>query len=241
MLGITTGQRPSELNADFHGSGFMQVLLSNQYDVNIPQNLPKKKAKNMSTVNIILLGPAGAGKSSQVEQVHHHKNCDPISLGGIIRAASFLNSPMGKRLKPLLNEGQLIDDETANTIVFAHILEMPKERGFILDGYPRNSAQAKELKKFLDLNNITLSAIIELDVPDEIASERIHIHAQLVKKGVAHFTDETDLAIDNRLKSYRDEIAGVRSELKGYAKYAVIDGSQSIKAVTLKILEQIED
>ena len=195
----------------------------------------------MSTANIILLGPAGAGKSSQVAQIHLHKKCDPISLGGILRAARFLNSPMGKRLKPQLDAGLLIDDETANTIVFAHILEMPKDCGFVLDGYPRNKAQAQELKKFLDLNDIQISAIIELDLPDEIASERIHIHAEMVKKGVAHFTDETDVAIDNRLKSYRDEIDGVRDELRGYAKYPLIDASQSINAVTLKILEQIED
>ena len=194
----------------------------------------------MDQSNIILLGPAGAGKSSQVAQIHRHMNCDPITLGSLLRAARFLNSPMGKRLKPLLDSGQLIDDETANAIVFSHIVELTEGRGFILDGYPRNVAQAKELKKFLHANNIQISAIIELEVPDEIASERIHVHAQLVKKGIAHFTDETDHAIDNRLKSYRDEIEGVRNELKGVAKYVVIDARQSINSVTLKILEQIE-
>ena len=85
--------------------------------------------------NVILLGPAGAGKSSQVAQIHLSKNCDPITLGSILRAARFLHSPLGKRLKPLLDAGHLIDDETANTIVFAHILEVPAGRGFILDGY----------------------------------------------------------------------------------------------------------
>jgi adenylate kinase len=189
--------------------------------------------------NVILLGPAGAGKSSQVAQIHLSKNCDPITLGSILRAARFLHSPLGKRLKPLLDAGHLIDDETANTIVFAHILEVPAGRGFILDGYPRNAAQAKELKKFLHLNTIRISAIIELDVSDEIASERIHIHSQLVKKGISHFTDETDIAIDNRIKSYREEIDGVRAELKGLAEYVVIDAGKSINAVTLEILEHI--
>ena len=189
--------------------------------------------------NIILLGPAGAGKSSQVAQIHLSKNCDPITLGSILRAARFLDSPLGKRLKPLLDAGHLIDDETANTIVFAHMLEVPAGQGFILDGYPRNAAQAKELKKFLNLNKITISAIVELDVSDEIASERIHIHSQLVKKGISHFTDETDVAIDNRIKSYREEIDGVRAELKGLAKYVVIDAGKSINAVTLEILEHV--
>ena len=190
----------------------------------------------MNPSNIILLGPAGAGKSSQVAQIHLSKNCDPITLGSILRAARFLHSPLGKRLKPLLDAGHLIDDETANTIVFAHILEVPAGRGFILDGYPRNATQAKELKKFLHLNKITISAIVELDVSDEIASERIHIHSQLVKKGISHFTDETDVAIDNRIKSYREEIDGVRAELKGLAEYVVIDANKSINAVTLEIL-----
>ena len=189
--------------------------------------------------NIILLGPAGAGKSSQVAQIHLSKNCDPITLGSILRAARFLDSPLGKRLKPLLDAGHLIDDETANTIVFAHMLEVPAGQGFILDGYPRNAAQAKELKKFLNLNKITISAIVELDVSDEIASERIHIHSQLVKKGISHFTDETDVAIDNRIKSYREEIDGVRAELKGLAEYVVIDAGKSINAVTLEILEHV--
>ena len=189
--------------------------------------------------NVILLGPAGAGKSSQVAQIHLSKNCDPITLGSILRAARFLHSPLGKRLKPLLDAGHLIDDETANTIVFAHILEVPAGRGFILDGYPRNATQAKELKKFLHLNKITITAIIELDVSDEMASERIHIHSQLVKKGISHFTDETDVAIDNRIKSYREEIDGVRAELKGLAEYVVIDANKSINAVTLEILEHV--
>ena len=193
----------------------------------------------MEPSNIILLGPAGAGKSSQVAQIHLSKNCDPITLGSILRAARFLDSPLGKRLKPLLDAGHLIDDETANTIVFAHMLEVPAGRGFILDGYPRNATQAKELKKFLHLNKITISAIVELDVSDEIASERIHIHSQLVKKGISHFTDETDVAIDNRIKSYREEIDGVRAELKGLAEYVVIDAGKSINAVTLEILEHV--
>ena len=193
----------------------------------------------MEPSNIILLGPAGAGKSSQVAQIHLSKNCDPITLGSILRAARFLDSPLGKRLKPLLDAGHLIDDETANTIVFAHMLEVPAGRGFILDGYPRNATQAKELKKFLHLNKITISAIVELDVSDEIASERIQIHSQLVKKGISHFTDETDVAIDNRIKSYREEIEGVRAELKGLAEYVVIDAGKSINAVTLEILEHV--
>jgi adenylate kinase len=193
----------------------------------------------MNPPNIILLGPAGAGKSSQVAQIHLSKNCDPITLGSILRAARFLHSPLGKRLKPLLDAGHLIDDETANTIVFAHMLEVPAGRGFILDGYPRNATQAKELKNFLHLNKITISAIVELDVSDEIASERIHIHSQLVKKGISHFTDETDVAIDNRIKSYREEIDGVRAELKGLAEYVVIDAGKSINAVTLEILEHV--
>ena len=193
----------------------------------------------MEPSNIILLGPAGAGKSSQVAQIHLSNNCDPITLGSILRAARFLDSPLGKRLKPLLDAGHLIDDETANTIVFAHMLEVPAGRGFILDGYPRNAAQAKELKIFLNLNKITISAIVELDVSDEIASERIHIHSQLVKKGISHFTDETDVAIDNRIKSYREEIDGVRAELKGLAEYVVIDAGKSINAVTLEILEHV--
>ena len=193
----------------------------------------------MTPSNIILLGPAGAGKSSQVAQIQLSRNCDPITLGSILRAARFLRSPLGKRLKPLLDTGHLIDDETANTIVFSHMLEVPAGRGFILDGYPRNAAQAKELKKFLHLNTITISAIIELDVSDEIALERIHIHSQLLKKGTSHFTDDTDLAIDNGIKSYREEIASVRAELKGLADYVVIDAGKSINAVTLEILAHV--
>ena len=188
---------------------------------------------------MILLGPAGAGKSSQVTQIVAYRHCEHISLGNILRAAGFLQTPMGKRIKAALDAGELIDDETANTIVFSHILELPQSQGFVLDGYPRNAAQARELKKFLALNKINVDLIIELDVPDAIASERIHLHAQLARKGLSHFTDETDLAIDNRLHSYRDEIDGVRAEIKDLANYVVIDASSSINAVTLKILEQI--
>ena len=194
----------------------------------------------MTPKNIILLGPAGAGKSSQMAQIHLYTNCECISLGNILRAAGFLKTPLGKRVQRTIEAGQLIDDETANAIVFTHILELPKGRGFVLDGYPRNVDQAKEMIKFLALNKISLHAIIELDLPDEVASERIHVHAQLSQKGALQDVDETDLAIDNRLKTYRDEIDGIRGEIKSLSKYVVIDANQPLNAVTLEVLKVVE-
>ena len=164
--------------------------------------------------NIILLGPAGSGKSSQTDQLVSSYKYHSIALGSILRKPEFQRTPLGMRTKRFIDAGLLIDDFTANTIIFSQIQATPAGNPFVLDGYPRNASQAIKFKSFLITNKIQIRIIIELRLPDQIASRRIHEHANshsnaiLIQPGAEIgnprtdlvFLDETDSAIKNRIR-----------------------------------------
>jgi adenylate kinase len=204
--------------------------------------------------NIILLGPAGAGKSTQVDQLVTHQNYHPISLGQFLRSEQFLRSPMGVRVTRLLNTGLLIDDFTANTTLFSIIQQSPKDKPFVIEGFPRNAQQAEKLKKFTADNNISIDLILELNVSSELASNRIHDQAAREKSSEDdQFNDQintqsnkiaihndTDEAIHNRLQSYNDEINSVREALNNWATYVVVDANKPREEITASLFDQLQ-
>lgn len=191
-------------------------------------------------MNLIVIGPPGAGKGSQIAELLRYRDFEHISLGDIFRVAQFTQSQLGKHVSASVDAGELVDDETANIVVRNRILELPNKVGFLLDGYPRSKQQAVSLCQFLDKEDIRLNGVFELDVSDEIASERIRKHAQLSKKAIVPHSDENEAAIKNRLLAYRSSIGDVRAKLAEIAPICRIDASLSIDAVTSRILSHIE-
>jgi len=191
-------------------------------------------------MNLIVIGPPGAGKGSQIAELLRYRDFEHISLGDIFRVAQFTQSQLGKHVSASVDAGELVDDETANTVVRNRILELPNKVGFLLDGYPRSKQQAVSLCQFLDKEDIRLNGVFELDVSDEIASERIRKHAQLSKKTIVPHSDENEAAIKNRLLAYRSSIGDVRAKLAEIAPIYRIDASLSIDAITSHILSHIE-
>lgn len=191
-------------------------------------------------MNLIIIGPPGAGKGSQIAELLRYRDFEHISLGDIFRVAQFTQSQLGKHVSASVDAGELVDDETANIVVRNRILELPNKVGFLLDGYPRSKQQAVSLCQFLDKEDIRLNGVFELDVSDEIASERIRKHAQLSKKAIVPHSDENEAAIKNRLLAYRSSIGDVRAKLAEIAPICRIDASLSIDAVTSRILSHIE-
>ena len=203
--------------------------------------------------NIILLGPAGAGKSALVEQLVSYKNYHPISLGKILRSENFLRTPLGGRLIRFLNAGMLIDDFTANTILFSLIQQVPTAKPFVIDGYPRNLQQAKRLKAFTVESKISIDLIVELDLPLKRASERIRYQAiedkskevdpvgyhPEIRSDDFVVKDHTYEAIRNRFLSYKAEIKGIRMEFEDWGKFTVIDADKPLEEVTDALFAQV--
>lgn len=127
-------------------------------------------------MRLILLGPPGAGKGTQAQFIKEKYNIPQISTGEILRAEIKAQSPMGLKLKSLVDSGQLVPDEIIIQIVADKIKSPECRNGFLFDGFPRTIPQAEALK----LAGIHIDAVLEIHVPDEeiitrMSGRRVHL------------------------------------------------------------------
>src|SRR5215471_4233303 len=122
-------------------------------------------------VRVVLVGPPGAGKGTQAEFIAEHFEIPKISTGDIFRANVSGGTELGKLAKTYMDAGDLVPDEVTNAMVKDRLAQSDTENGFLLDGFPRNVAQAEELDGILDALGQKLDAVLELDVDfDEVVT-----------------------------------------------------------------------
>lgn len=124
-------------------------------------------------MNLVLLGPPGAGKGTQAERICGHYDIPHISTGDIFRENLKKGTPLGLKAKEYMDRGELVPDEVVVGIVENALEEPDCEDGFILDGFPRTVAQADALEKILLEKGRGLDHVLNVDVPDEVAIERL--------------------------------------------------------------------
>src|SRR6056297_2536426 len=123
-------------------------------------------------MNIILLGPPGAGKGTQAAMLVEERNMIQLSTGDMLREAKNSGTEMGKRVAEVMDSGGLVTDEIVIGLI-REKLEGDKKGGFIFDGFPRTLAQADALGDLLEEQAETLDAVVELEVNDDVLVERI--------------------------------------------------------------------
>ena len=123
------------------------------------------------TINIILLGPPGAGKGTQAARLVAERGLVQLSTGDMLRAARSSGTEMGRRVAEVMDRGELVTDEIVIGLIHEKLAEGGK--GFIFDGFPRTLAQADALGKLLAETGMSLDAVIELQVDDEALVGRI--------------------------------------------------------------------
>ena len=124
-------------------------------------------------MNIILLGPPGAGKGTQAGKIIDKYKIPQISTGDILRAAVREGTELGKEAQKYMNEGKLVPDSVVIGIIRERLKEDDCKNGYLLDGFPRTIAQAEELDNILNEMNSALDCVISIEVPDEEIIQRI--------------------------------------------------------------------
>jgi adenylate kinase len=153
-------------------------------------------------MNLILLGPPGAGKGTQGHRLSERYNIPEISTGAMLRSAVHKGTPLGREAKSYMDRGALVPDEVMIGIIRERLGQDDTERGFILDGFPRTVAQAEALSRLSEEQQRPIEHVISIAVPQEELLQRLAGRRQFEGR-----QDDTDEAIRYRLEVYERETA----------------------------------
>lgn len=124
-------------------------------------------------MNLIILGPPGAGKGTQAKRLEETRGLVQLSTGDMLRAAAAAGTEVGKKTKAAMDRGEFVEDEVVVSIIEERIACSDCQTGFILDGFPRTLAQAKALDEMLEQKGLKLNKVIEIHMDDGVLTERI--------------------------------------------------------------------
>lgn len=194
-------------------------------------------------MKIVLLGGPGAGKGTQAQRLVAEFGVAHISTGDLLRAAVKAGTPLGKQAKSYMDKGQLVPDSLVVDLVKERLQEEDAQRGFILDGFPRNTAQAVTLDSELNAMGIKLDAAILIDVHPDVIVKRLSSRRTCKKCGYTggadmevcprcsgemyQRDDDKPETIQHRLAVYQSQTAPLVEYYKGHRILKTVNGEQS--------------
>lgn len=209
-------------------------------------------------MNIILLGPPGAGKGTQAKILEDKHGLKQLSTGDLLRAAVAQKTELGQRAKAVMDKGQLVSDDIVVGIIAERLSEGDVARGFILDGFPRNTTQAEALDRLLKSKHMKLDKVIEIRVRDEELIKRIARRYSCAKCGASYHDtlaptrkagvcdacgssefvrrpDDNENTVRDRLRVYNSQTAPLVDYYSRKGVLQAVDGMAGIDEVSRQI------
>ena len=211
-------------------------------------------------MNVILLGPPGAGKGTQAKRLEKKHNLVQLSTGDMLREAVASGSELGQKAKSIMDAGHLVPDDLMVALISARIDQPDCANGFILDGFPRTTAQAEALDAMLAEKGLELHSVIEMKVNDDILVDRITGRYTCANCGAGYHdrfqkpqaegvcdscggtefkrrADDNEETVRTRLEAYHAQTAPILPYYGGKGVLKAVDGMADIDQVT----DQIEE
>jgi adenylate kinase len=189
-------------------------------------------------MNLILLGPPGAGKGTQAENLAKKRGLVQLSTGDMLRQAVKAGTPVGREASAIMEAGGLVPDEVVIKIIADRIDEPDCANGFILDGFPRTLKQAAALDALLASKGKKLDAVVELKVNDGALAARIENRArETIAAGGVPRSDDNAEALKTRLMAYYRETSPLVGYYFAKEKLSCVDGMAPIGEVA----QQLDD
>jgi adenylate kinase len=190
-------------------------------------------------MNLLVLGPQGAGKGTQAKRIANEYGLPHVSTGEMFREAIAAQTDLGKQVEPLLAAGRLVPDDVTIELIRKRLGEDDAAEGFVLDGFPRNLAQTEALDEMLSEIGRGLDAILFFDLPDDVATER------LLRRGAEESRlDDTAEVIAERLRTYHEQTEPIVEHYRVTGRLVPLHAHRGVDEVWSEIqdaLDRVED
>jgi adenylate kinase len=186
-------------------------------------------------LNVLLLGPQGSGKGTQANRIAAEYGIPHVASGEILRAEMQAGTQLGRRVRDVVDRGDLVSDDLMIELIRARLAQPDTEAGFVLDGFPRTSRQAEALDEMFGDIGRSFSVVFALQIPDDVAIERLLRRAEIEGR-----TDDTVEAITRRLETYHRETAPLVEYYRVRGNLVPIHGERSENEVFAQIQSALE-
>ena len=179
---------------------------------------------------VILLGPPGSGKGTQANFIQNKLSIPHLSTGDILRQSVKNETNLGNKIKNIMAKGKLVSDDLVLNVIKERVSQRDCEKGFILDGYPRNISQAESLNIVLKDINRNIDRILFLDVDFEVLQSRIESRSK--ENNEEKRADDTSEVLIKRLDEYKSQTAPLSKYYSNDKKFKKINGMKPISEVS---------